>query len=119
MYIDDQSAYIHRHEPSPDPLLSLRFYERTSEEQAALGFLAEPTKEPGESSHDASTVEANSGGQRMPHGSVGAVAGRRAIAQGNSDEISAALCRYSAPEEVCLFSCLTTILSPTKVIYFL
>lgn len=36
----------------------------------------------------------------VPHGSVGAVAGRRAIAQGNPDEVAAALCRYSAPEEV-------------------
>ncbi|VAH39425.1 unnamed protein product [Triticum turgidum subsp. durum] len=87
--------------PSSDPLLSLRFYERTYEQQAALGFLAEPTKESGDSSQDASTVEGNSGGpQRIPHGSVGAVAGRRAIAQGNSDEITAALCRYSAPEEL-------------------
>ncbi|KAF7012769.1 hypothetical protein CFC21_026928 [Triticum aestivum] len=87
--------------PSSDPLLSLRFYERTYEQQAALGFLAEPTRESGDSSQDASTVEGNSGGpQRIPHGSVGAVAGRRAIAQGNSDEITAALCRYSAPEEV-------------------
>uniref|UniRef100_N1QUZ3 Zinc finger protein ZPR1 n=1 Tax=Aegilops tauschii TaxID=37682 RepID=N1QUZ3_AEGTA len=87
--------------PSSDPLLSLRFYERTYEQQAALGFLAEPTKESGDSSQDASTVEGNSGGlQRIPHGSVGAVAGRRAIAQGNSDEITAALYRYSAPEEL-------------------
>ena len=100
-------------------MLSLRFYERTSEQQAGLGFLAEPTKEPGESSQDASTVVVKSGGLQMPHGSVGAAAGRRAIAQGNSDEITAALCRYSAPEEVCLFSCLTTILLTTKVTYIL
>ena len=100
-------------------MLSLRFYERTSEQQAGLGFIAEPTNQPGESSQDASTVEAKSGVLRMPHGSVGAVAGRRAIAQGNSDEITAALYRYSAPEEVCLFSCLITILSTTKVIYIL
>ncbi|XP_044968688.1 zinc finger protein zpr1-like [Hordeum vulgare subsp. vulgare] len=113
--------------PSPDPLLSLRFYERTYEQQAALGFLAEPTKESGDSSQDASTVEGNSGGpQRIPHGSVGAVAGRRAIAQGNSDEITAALCRYSAPEEVdtlpstcaaCATECVTRFFS-TKIPYF-
>ncbi|KAM0874523.1 hypothetical protein ACQ4PT_037360 [Festuca glaucescens] len=127
--LDDPSgnSFIENpHAPSPDPLLSLRFYERTSQEQAALGFLAEPTKEPEESSQDASTVEANSGGQRMPHGSVGAVAGRRAIAQGNSDEISAALYRYSAPEEVdtlpsscsaCTAECVTRFFS-TKIPYF-
>ncbi|XP_044335319.1 zinc finger protein zpr1 isoform X1 [Triticum aestivum] len=113
--------------PSSDPLLSLRFYERTYEQQAALGFLAEPTKESGDSSQDASTVEGNSGGpQRIPHGSVGAVAGRRAIAQGNSDEITAALCRYSAPEEVdtlpstcaaCATECVTRFFS-TKIPYF-
>uniref|UniRef100_A0A8R7TP57 Zinc finger ZPR1-type domain-containing protein n=1 Tax=Triticum urartu TaxID=4572 RepID=A0A8R7TP57_TRIUA len=113
--------------PSSDPLLSLKFYERTYEQQAALGFLAEPTKESGDSSQDASTVEGNSGGpQRIPHGSVGAVAGRRAIAQGNSDEITAALCRYSAPEEVdtlpstcaaCATECVTRFFS-TKIPYF-
>ena len=100
-------------------MLSLRLYERTSEQQAGLGFIAKPTNQPGESSQDASIVEAKSGELRMPHGSVGAVAGRRAIAQGNSDEITAALYRYSAPEEVCLFSCLTTILLTTKVTYIL
>ncbi|KAL6894022.1 hypothetical protein ACP4OV_008120 [Aristida adscensionis] len=90
------------HAPSSDPLLSVRFYERTPEQLAALGFLAEPpTEQPAEAGLPGSAVESNSGGlQREPHGSVGAVAGRRAIAQGNPDEVAAALCRYSAPEEV-------------------
>jgi len=81
----------------------VRFYERTREQQAALGFLAEPqTEQPGEAVLPAS---ANSDGlQSVPHGSVGAVAGRRAIAQGSPDEVAAALCRYSAPEEVYLLS---------------
>jgi hypothetical protein len=39
--------------------------------------------------------------RRQPHGSVGAAAGQRAIAQSNSVEIADALLRYSAPEEVC------------------
>ncbi|XP_020183373.2 uncharacterized protein [Aegilops tauschii subsp. strangulata] len=66
---------------------------RTSEHQAALSFLAEPTEELRESS----MVGACSGGMKIiPHGSVGTVA----ITQGNSNEISAVLCRYSAPEEV-------------------
>ena len=39
-----------------------------------------------------------------PHGSVGAVAGRRAIAQGNSEEFAEALFRSTAPEEVLHFS---------------
>lgn len=93
----------------------MSFYERTSEQQAALGFLVDPpTGESGDPSQNASTVEANSGGlPKVPHGSVGAVAGRRAIAQGNPDEIAAALCRYTAPEEVCLFSCLAMTLTKT------
>uniref|UniRef100_M8B949 Zinc finger protein ZPR1 n=1 Tax=Aegilops tauschii TaxID=37682 RepID=M8B949_AEGTA len=90
------------HAPSSDALLSVSFYERTSEQQAALGFLVDPpTGESGGPLQNASTVEANSGGlPKVPHGSVGAVAGRRAIAQGNPDEIAAALCRYTAPEEL-------------------
>lgn len=38
--------------------------------------------------------------RREPHGSVGAAAGHRAIAQSNSAEIAEAIFRYSAPEEV-------------------
>ncbi|CAA3017111.1 zinc finger ZPR1-like isoform X1 [Olea europaea subsp. europaea] len=38
-----------------------------------------------------------------PHGSVGARAGRQAIAQGNSAEIAEAIFRYTAPEEVMTF----------------
>lgn len=96
----------------------MSFYERTREQQAALGFLVEPpTEEPGEPDRHASTVEVNSGGlPKEPHGSVGAVAGRRAIAQGNPDEVASALCRYSAPEEVCLFSWLAMTLSRIKFI---
>jgi zinc finger protein len=83
----------------------VKFYERTREQQAALGFLAEP-EQPVEAVLPASAVGSNSGGlQAEPHGAVGALAGRRAIAQGNPDEVAAALCRYAAPEEVLLPSC--------------
>ncbi|KAM3350173.1 hypothetical protein ACQJBY_022766 [Aegilops geniculata] len=116
------------HAPSSDPLLSVSFYERTSEQQAALGFLVDPpTGESREPSQNASTVEANCGGlPKVPHGSVGAVAGRRAIAQGNPDEIAATLCRYTAPEEVdtlpstcgaCGAACVTRFFA-TKIPYF-
>ncbi|KAL1538446.1 zinc finger protein ZPR1-like isoform X1 [Salvia divinorum] len=89
--------------PSSDPYLTIKFYERTPEQQAALGYVAELSqREPG--------VENNLGGsnsvsvtQEEPHGSVGAIGGRRAIAQGNSAEIADALFRYSAPEEVMTF----------------
>ncbi|KAF8709849.1 hypothetical protein HU200_029562 [Digitaria exilis] len=114
------------HAPSSDPLLSVRFYERTREQQAALGYLAE-TEQPGEAVLPDSAVGSNSGGlQTEPHGLVGAVAGRRAIAQGNPDEVSAALCRYAAPEEVdvlpsscgaCGGQCETRFFS-TKIPYF-
>ncbi|BAF23931.1 zinc finger protein zpr1 [Oryza sativa Japonica Group] len=121
-FIENQNA------PSSDPLLSVRFYERMREQQAALGFLVEPsTEEPGDQPvNHASTVEGNSEVLQEPHGSVGAVAGRRAIAQGNPDEVAAALCRYSAPEEVdtlpstcgaCGTECVTRFFA-TKIPYF-
>ncbi|CAM0943544.1 unnamed protein product [Alopecurus aequalis] len=116
------------HAPSSDPFLSVSFYERTSEQQAALGFLVDPPAgESAEPMQNVPTGESNTGGlQRVPHGSVGAVAGRRAIAQGNSDEIAASLFRYTAPEEVdtlpstcgaCGSACVTRFFS-TKIPYF-
>ncbi len=92
---------MYRYAPSPDPLLSIKFYERTPEQQASLGYLVDPSQS-GES-HTRVSEESNSTSgqmQREPHGSVGAVAGHRAIAQSNSAEIADALFRYSAPEEV-------------------
>ncbi|KAL0442342.1 UNVERIFIED_CONTAM: Zinc finger protein ZPR1 [Sesamum latifolium] len=82
--------------PSPDPSLTIKFYERTPEQHAALGYLADTSQgEP--------AAENIPQRQEEPHGSVGARAGRRAIAQGNSTEIADALFRYSAPEEVMTF----------------
>ncbi|XP_042508897.1 zinc finger protein ZPR1-like [Macadamia integrifolia] len=95
--------------PSSDPSLTIKFYDRTPEQQEALGFLVDSSQS-GE--HETqSTVEASTEGRRgdydeskgEPHGSIGAVAGHRAIAQGNSEEVAAALFRYSAPEEVMTF----------------
>ncbi|KAJ0917804.1 putative Zinc finger, ZPR1-type, ZPR1, A/B domain-containing protein [Helianthus annuus] len=63
--------------PSPDPSLSIEFYERTREQDASLGYVFESSE---------SSVE--------PYGSVGAVAGRLAIAQGSSPEFAEALFRY-------------------------
>ncbi|KAL5811839.1 hypothetical protein ACOSQ3_026789 [Xanthoceras sorbifolium] len=91
--------------PSPDPLLSIKFYERTPEQQALLGYLVDPSQLR-ESGDRASTEEASSASgqvKREPHGSVGAAAGHRAIAQSNSAEIADSLFRYSAPEEVMTF----------------
>ncbi|WOK91654.1 hypothetical protein Cni_G00345 [Canna indica] len=115
--------------PSSDPLLSIRFYERTKEQQASLGFLVDPSPEMPEGHVDTDALaETNSASimQQEPHGSVGALAGRRAIAQGKTEEVAAALCRYSAPEEVdtlpstcgaCGASCVTRFHS-TKIPYF-
>ncbi|GAA0170558.1 hypothetical protein LIER_24789 [Lithospermum erythrorhizon] len=90
--------------PAPDPSLSIKYYERTPEQQASLGFLSDTsTVEPG---GEVLVSESNNSGnevQREPHGSIGARAGRQAIAQGNSAEIANALFRYSAPEEVMTF----------------
>ncbi|OMO62157.1 Zinc finger, ZPR1-type [Corchorus capsularis] len=91
--------------PSPDPSLSIKFYDRTPEQQASLGYLVDSSQVV-ESSSGASMEEtSNTVDQvrRQPHGSVGAVAGQRAIAQSNSAEIAEALFRYSAPEEVMTF----------------
>ncbi|CAN1804767.1 Zinc finger protein ZPR1 homolog, partial [Linum perenne] len=89
--------------PSPDPALNIKFYDRTPEQQESLGYLANPTQpvvevtsgEAAETDVNPQTVE--------PHGSVGAVAGHRAIAQSSSADIADAMFRYSSPEEVMTF----------------
>lgn len=90
-----------RYAPSHDPSLSIKFYERTPEQQALLGYSSQTGD-----NHDGGSTAAQNGGsdqvQREPHGSVGAAAGHRAIAQSNSAEIAEALFRYTAPEEVSL-----------------
>lgn len=91
--------------PSLDPSLNIKFYERTPEQQALLGYLVDPSQV-GAHGDGAQSEETNDNPAqilREPHGSVGATAGRRAIAQGNSSEIAEALFRYSAPEEVMTF----------------
>lgn len=82
--------------------MAIKFYERTPEQQALLGYLAYPSQSE-EHGGEAPAEGTNNGVAdviREPHGSVGARAGRRAIAQGAGTEISDALFRYSAPEEV-------------------
>ncbi|VVA22702.1 PREDICTED: zinc [Prunus dulcis] len=90
--------------PSPDPSLSIKFYERTSEQQSTLGYVVESSQTG--SVRDAASTEAvgtSDQVQRAPHGSIGAAAGHRAIAQSNSAEIAESLFRYTAPEEVMTF----------------
>ncbi|CAL8149160.1 unnamed protein product [Prunus armeniaca] len=90
--------------PSPDPSLSIKFYERTSEQQSTLGYVVESSQTG--SVRDAASTEAvgtSDHVQRGPHGSIGAAAGHRAIAQSNSAEIAESLFRYTAPEEVMTF----------------
>jgi hypothetical protein len=109
-----------RNAPALDPLLATHYYDRSAEQQAALGFLADTSERPsvnqnssnagsasvaaGEEHSDAAGEQRHcytpAGTTRLPHGSVGAEAAHRAIAQGNSDDVSAALFKYSAPEEV-------------------
>ncbi|KAK9065074.1 hypothetical protein SSX86_016457 [Deinandra increscens subsp. villosa] len=81
--------------PSPDPSLTIDFYERTPEQQASLGYLVDQSQTGNNASSNNQSSE--------PHGSVGAVAGRRAIAQGNGAEFAETLFRYTAPEEVMTF----------------
>lgn len=94
-----------RFAPSHDSSLSIKFYERTPEQQALLGYLVDSSQA---GDHSGGPDGASSTGlmnasdevQREPNGSVGASAGHRAIAQSNSSEIAEALFRYTAPEEV-------------------
>ncbi|GAV89094.1 zf-ZPR1 domain-containing protein [Cephalotus follicularis] len=91
--------------PSPDPLLSIKFYDRTPEQQASLGYLVESSQFRGcvDGASTEGTNNATDHGRREPHGSVGADACHRAIAQSNSSEMAEALFRYSGPEEVMTF----------------
>ncbi|XP_054779233.1 uncharacterized protein LOC129287105 [Prosopis cineraria] len=91
--------------PSSDPSLNIKFYERTPEQQASLGYLVASSQiEGGQNVASAvEEVEVADQGRREPHGSIGAAAGHRAIAQSNSAEIAEALFRYTAPEEVMTF----------------
>ncbi|KAL4577794.1 hypothetical protein LXL04_013908 [Taraxacum kok-saghyz] len=100
--------------PSSDPSLRIELYDRSHEQQELLGYSFDPTQ----STQELPNVE--------PHGSVGAVAGRRAIAQGSTAEFSESLFRYTAPEEVmtfpstcgaCAVSCETRMFL-TKIPYF-
>uniref|UniRef100_A0A7N0V9F2 Zinc finger ZPR1-type domain-containing protein n=1 Tax=Kalanchoe fedtschenkoi TaxID=63787 RepID=A0A7N0V9F2_KALFE len=103
--------------PSSDPSLTIKFYERTPEQQVLLGYLAD-SSHPGEATRQDQT--------NLPHGSVGAFAGHRAIAESNSSEIADAILRYAAPEEVMTFpstcgACATsceTRMYLTKIPYF-
>lgn len=80
-----------------NPSLTIDFYERTHDQQASLGYLVDQSQTR-EHENDESSNKNNQTSQ--PHGSVGAVAGRRAIAQGNTAEFAETLFRYTAPEEV-------------------
>lgn len=94
------NVILNRYAPSPDPTLTIKFYERTPEQQAALGYLAEKLQGEPDTGINLEGKNIALHGQEEPHGSVGARAGRQAIAQGNIAEIADALFRYSAPEEV-------------------
>ncbi|KAI6703086.1 hypothetical protein NL676_012222 [Syzygium grande] len=92
--------------PSPDPSLTIKFYERTPEQQALLGYLVDPAqcREVGDG---VTTEEMESvvpkPRRRELHGAVGAAAAHRAIAHSSSAEIADVMFRYSAPEEVMTF----------------
>lgn len=97
-----------RNAPASDPLLATHYYDRTEEQHAALGFLAETHDSPsanqtghiGASASERRHGYTPAGTTRVPHGSVGAEGAHRAIAHGNTDTVAAALFKYSAPEEV-------------------
>ncbi|KAK9159614.1 hypothetical protein Syun_005955 [Stephania yunnanensis] len=94
--------------PALDPSLIIKFYERTPEQTASLGFLVDSSsREPASQSGTQEVPEERelvpAGGNGAPHGSVGATACHRAIAQGNTEEFANTLFRYSAPEEVMTF----------------
>uniref|UniRef100_A0A2P2L4N7 Zinc finger ZPR1-type domain-containing protein n=1 Tax=Rhizophora mucronata TaxID=61149 RepID=A0A2P2L4N7_RHIMU len=114
--------------PSPDPSLIVKFYDRTLEQQTSLGYLADPSHlgETDIGSLSEAMCSVSDQTRREHHGSVGAAAGHRAIAQSNNAEIAEALFRYNAPEEVMTFpstcgACATrceTRMFITKIPYF-
>ena len=87
-------------------------YDRTQEQQAALGFLSQSENNEGESvatpepelraapSDHKRVKYAPAGTTRLPHGSVGALMAHQAIAHGSSPQMADAIFKYSAPEEV-------------------
>lgn len=95
---------MNRFAPSTDPSLIIRFYERTPEQQASLGYLVDPSHL--EDHRDGASAEEMGGAsdevRREPHGSVGATAAHRAIAHSDSADIAETMFKYSAPEEVML-----------------
>lgn len=111
--IDDPSgnSYIENpYAPSSDPLLSTLYYDRTHEQQEATGFLDQSTSSaeniesgPVSASPYGHVKYAPAGTTTLPHGSVGAIGAHQAIAHGNSSEMSDAIFKYSAPEEVMTF----------------
>ncbi|KAJ0266577.1 ZPR1 zinc-finger domain protein [Hirschfeldia incana] len=88
------------HGPSPDPSLTIKFYERTPEQQATLGYSQAGQSVSGGGLGAPSAAATTTS---TPHGAIGATGGHRAIAQSNSTDISDNLFRYSAPEEVMTF----------------
>uniref|UniRef100_A0A7N2M3A0 Zinc finger ZPR1-type domain-containing protein n=1 Tax=Quercus lobata TaxID=97700 RepID=A0A7N2M3A0_QUELO len=91
--------------PSPDPSLSIKFCERTPDQQATLGYSVDPSQLGDH--REGTSMEQISGAsdevRREPHGSVGATAAHRAIAQSNTADIVDTVFRYTAPEEVMTF----------------
>ncbi|KMZ62218.1 Zinc finger protein ZPR1 [Zostera marina] len=78
--------------PASDSLLSIKYYERTYAQQEAMGFLPDPALASDDHLPEEPLTDA--------HGSVGSISVRRTIAAANDEKATAALCRYSAPEEV-------------------
>jgi zinc finger protein len=81
--------------------MTIKFYDRTPEKQASLGYQVTPIG----GTPDEALAGVSNPVKGEPHGSVGAAAGHRAIAQSNSAEIAEALFRYTTPEEVCILLC--------------
>lgn len=117
-----------RNAPALDPLLATHYYDRTPEQHAALGFVAENHDQPSVNQNGVNVGSASgpageqhpslareqrqgytpAGTTKLPHGSVGAEGAHRSIAQGSSDTVAAALFKYSAPEEVTFPPCPTS-----------
>eukprot|EP00268_Persea_americana_P054899 TRINITY_DN633_c0_g1_i2.p1 TRINITY_DN633_c0_g1~~TRINITY_DN633_c0_g1_i2.p1 ORF type:complete len:500 (+),score=117.74 TRINITY_DN633_c0_g1_i2:289-1788(+) len=95
--------------PFMDPSLTVKYYERTPEQQTSLGFLVDTSSVGGETEAQTGNEALTEGRHipdpliREPHSSVGAVAHHRAIAHGKSEEVVAILSKYSSPEEVMTF----------------
>lgn len=101
LILDDPSgnSFIESlHGSEPDPLLSIENYDRTGQQNEAMGFLAAPSPTEGEEGQS-NTLQQGSG---VRLGAPALAAARQSIANASGNAADSLL-KYTAPEEVMIF----------------